>query len=65
MTVMACSRQLSPNRICVRTILHEPEKLFRVEGLMQRGVSSHLVVVRSNETDTLLGILLPKGFREY
>ncbi len=65
LSVTACSQQLSPNGICVRALLHEPEKLFRLEGLMQRGVSSDFRVVGSDETDTLLRILLPKGFREY
>ena len=32
---------------------------------MQRGVSSDLVAMSTDETDTLLGIFLPKGFREY
>jgi len=62
---MACSQQLSPNRICLRKLLHEREKVVTLEGLMQRGVSGDFAAPSRDEANTLIGILFSNNSGQF
>jgi hypothetical protein len=65
MSVTACSQQLSPNRICLRKLLHEREKVVTLEGLVQRGVSGDFAAPSRDEANTLTGILFSNNSGQF